>query len=152
MLYARQWLSPELAEDVVQDVFADLLAKRRAPQHPQAWLYAAVRRRAISRARSRARRRRREQRVVEQRRSYFVANPGDPIDARRAQELLESLPSERREAIVLRLWGGLTLAEVGRIAGCSVATAHRRYHAGLEQIREQLEPSPCPNIEETKPE
>ena len=41
--------------------------------------------------------------------------------------------------IVARLWGGLTFEEVGRLAGCSPPTAHRRYQAGLAELRERLE-------------
>ena len=37
---------------------------------------------------------------------------------------------ESREAIVARLWGGLTFEEIARLQGCSLTTAHRRYQSG----------------------
>jgi RNA polymerase sigma-70 factor (ECF subfamily) len=49
------------------------------------------------------------------------------------------LPLELREVIVARLWGGLTFEAVAALAGTSVPTAHRRYQAGLAQLRERLE-------------
>src|SRR5262249_34984233 len=54
-LYARQWCT--LPDDVVQQALIDLAAYAEAPQHPAAWLFAAVRRRAISSARTERRRR-----------------------------------------------------------------------------------------------
>ena len=47
--------------------------------------------------------------------------------------------SRPREAIVARLWGGLTFEEVARLQGCSLTTAHRRYQAGLARLHARLE-------------
>ena len=44
-----------------------------------------------------------------------------------------------REVIGARLWGGLTFDEVARLVGCSLATAHRRFQAGLTELRMRLE-------------
>ena len=143
VLYARQWLPAELAEDVVQDVFVQMMAKDHVPRHPQAWLYRAVRNRAIDGLRSRTHRRQRERAVAEQRPDYFTLSLANRLDAHEVQRVLEGLHGEQREVIVLRLWGGLTLEETAHVVGCSTATAHRRYHAGLTTIRKQLESASC---------
>jgi len=57
VLYARQWLTVEPAEDVVQEVFVRLLSQRRAPVNVKSWLFRSVRNAAVSRLRSEHRRR-----------------------------------------------------------------------------------------------
>src|SRR5262249_25672525 len=61
------------------------------------------------------------------------------LDADEVTRRLAELPLELREVIVARLWGGLTFEAVAALAGCSVPTAHRRYQAGLAQLRERLQ-------------
>ena len=46
---------------------------------------------------------------------------------------------ELREVIVARLWGGLTFEEIAQLVGCSLPTAHRRYHVGLTELRERMD-------------
>ena len=49
-LFASQWC--HAPDDVVQQAYIELVACRPAPDNPVAWLFAAVRRRAISRSRA----------------------------------------------------------------------------------------------------
>lgn len=137
VLYARQWCAAP--EDVVQEAFARLA--RHTPNDPVAWMYRVVRNRAISAGRSERRRRRREEQVAGQ--SWFVATPGDRLDAAAATAALEYLPDEEREAVVAHVWGGLSFGEIGELMNSSAATAHRRYIAGLNNLRSRLE-STCP--------
>ncbi len=51
--------------------------------------------------------------------------------------------------IVAHLWGGLTFEQIAELAGCSPSTAHRRYVAGLANLRERLH-VPCPNQRTTR--
>jgi DNA-directed RNA polymerase specialized sigma24 family protein len=53
------------------------------------------------------------------------------------------LPPEQREVVVLRIWSGLTLAEVADVTGTSVSPAFVRYRAGLSEIRRIMESSTC---------
>ncbi len=55
-----------------------------------------------------------------------------------AASLLERLPADEREAIVARLWGGLSFEQIADLAGCSPSTAFRRYSAGIEALRKEL--------------
>jgi RNA polymerase sigma-70 factor (ECF subfamily) len=139
-LYARQW--PGGDEDLVQDAFVKLAQQSPPPDLVLAWLYRVVRNGALSAGRGAARRRRRESRASAPEAWFCTAD--DRIDGREATRLVAELPLEQREAVVARVWGGLTLEEVARLAGCSLPTAHRRYHAGLAALRERLE-GRCPH-------
>lgn len=57
VLYARQWLDAQQAEDAVQEAFIDLLRQRSAPPNVRAWLYRGVRQTALSAIRAAQRRR-----------------------------------------------------------------------------------------------
>jgi RNA polymerase sigma-70 factor (ECF subfamily) len=133
-LYARQW--PAGAEDVVQDAFVKLAQQSPAPEQVLPWLYRVVRNGALAAARGEARRRRRQDRASASEAWFAAAD--DHLDGREATRLLAELPLEQREVVVARIWGGLTFEEVARLAGCSLATAHRRYEAGLAALRERL--------------
>jgi RNA polymerase sigma-70 factor (ECF subfamily) len=133
-LYARQW---DCGEDLVQDAFVQLAQQSPPPEHVLAWLYCVVRNQARADARTAGRRRRREQGASSPEAWFAAAD--DQLDAREAARRLAELPLELREAVIARLWGGLTFEQIAHLAGCSVATAHRRYEAALAQMRERLE-------------
>jgi len=137
-LYARQWLDPPENEDIVQDVFIRLMAQSSEPANARAWLFRSVRNAAISRLRSRRRRRRRERHLAADRPGWFSERTQDLIDAKTAQAMLAELPQRQREVIVLRIWGGLTLREIGEVVGTAVSTALRLYRTGLEALQERL--------------
>ena len=142
VLFARQWLVRSAAEDVVQDVFVNLLLQRRAPDNLKAWLFKAVRNAAISHARSATRRGNREKRHAVHRPDWFEPRPEDLIDAATAQQALESLAPEQREVIVLRIWGQMTFEEAAAALEISPNTAASRYRYGLAKLKEQLAPLP----------
>lgn len=132
-LYARQWT--HAPEDVVQMAFSCLAALRTCPDDPAAWLFRVVRNAAIDAGKAERRRQRREQAVAKPE-GWFV--PCDHLDGAVAVAALDALPPEQREIIVARLWGGRTLEEVATLAGCAVSTAHRRYEAGIQALRERF--------------
>lgn len=145
-LYARQWCDEP--EDVVQEAFVALAAQRRTPDDPAAWLFRAVRNRAINAGIAGRRRRRREAEAAALAPAWFEPDPAPPpgtaVDPEAAQAALAALPEGQREAIVAHLWGGLTFEQVGALVGCSASSAHRLYHAGLASLRDRLGVSPCP--------
>ena len=134
-LYARQWGGG--AEDLVQNAFVKLAQQAPPPEQVLPWLYTVVRNEALTDRRSAARRRRREERAGTP--EAWFGTTDDRLDADEVTRRLAELPLELREVIVARLWGGLTFEAVAALAGCSVPTAHRRYQAGLAQLRERLE-------------
>ncbi|HEV3341834.1 MAG TPA: sigma-70 family RNA polymerase sigma factor [Pirellulales bacterium] len=141
VLYARQWCSSP--DDVVQEALIQLARQTQPPEKLTPWVYRVVRNGAISAARSARRRRAHETVAAERAEAWFEAAEDVRIDADLAARCLESLPLEQREVIVARLWGGLSFQEIGELVGTSSSSAHRWYEAGLQALRERLEPS-CP--------
>jgi RNA polymerase sigma-70 factor (ECF subfamily) len=144
-LYARQWLKGPSAEDAVQEVFL-----RLASQGPGAadiedelavWLFRQLRSVASGERRSLKRRKRREQRVAQSRQPWFESSDADHLDAHAAEAALAELSAEQRETLVLRIWGGLTLAEMSTVLGEPVSTLFSRYRAGLAAVQKVMETS-----------
>jgi len=133
VLFARQWC--DCPEDVVQETFCKLVGLRAPPADPAAWLFRAVRNAGIDAGRATRRRARREQSAARPEQWFAETEAGG---GEAAVSALEALPPEQREVIVARLWGGLTLEQVAAAAGCSVSTAHRRYEAGIQALRERF--------------
>jgi RNA polymerase sigma-70 factor (ECF subfamily) len=138
VLYARQWLEHGRAEDVVQEVFVRLAREPAAPRSPKAWLFRSVRNAAISRVRTTVRRRVHEARAASEREPCLSAAPDALLDSGVVARALLRLPAAEREAIVLRLWAGMTLREVAAVAGSSPAGVLAAYRRGLAAIRETL--------------
>ncbi len=134
-LYARQWGGS--GEDLVQDAFVSLAQEIPPPDLVLSWLYRVVRNAALARHRSAGRRRQREQQVGTP--EAWFSPVEERLDADEATRRLAELDLEVREVIVARLWGGLTFEDIAGLVGCSLATAHRRYHSGLVELRERLE-------------
>jgi RNA polymerase sigma-70 factor (ECF subfamily) len=135
LLYARQRCA--VPEDVVQEAFLKLLALATPPREPVPWLYRVVRNGAMDASKTAQRRQRREQAVARPER-WFVEDAVEGLDAATAVAALEKLPVELREVIVARLWGGLQFGQIGAAVGCSDTTAFRRYTAGIEALRKEL--------------
>ncbi len=142
VLYARQW--SRTPEDVVQEAFLRLMDQREPPRNPVAWLYRVVRNEAFNAARAAARRKRHESAAAEDgdshpTSSWFDRSTEQPFDAQEATEALERLAHAERETVVARLWGGLSFEEVAALTGVSTSTAYRRYHSGIQALRERLQ-------------
>src|SRR4029077_11203849 len=98
--------------------------------------------RAINAARSKSRRSRRET-AVSRREAWFDSAGEERIDAARASAALQALPLVEREAIVARLWGGLSFDEIARLTASSTSSVYRNYQRGIAAMRERLD-RPCP--------
>lgn len=143
-LYARQWCRS--ADDVVQQAFIDLAACSQFPENAAAWLFAAVRRRAISQDRSDHRRQRHEAAAAVE---WFKRSKQQQAAAELAVETLAELPLADREIVIAHLWGRLTFEEIGGLVGTSPSTAQRRFEAAINRLREKMNSErqiiPCPN-------
>ncbi|HNS00232.1 MAG TPA: sigma-70 family RNA polymerase sigma factor [Planctomycetota bacterium] len=60
------------------------------------------------------------------------------LSAQEAGELLWRVPEEQREAVILRVYGGLSFAEIGELTDVPLNTAASRYRYGIEKIRTLL--------------
>jgi RNA polymerase sigma factor (sigma-70 family) len=135
-LYARQWLDADAAEDAVQEALVSLLSLKYCPDDPVAWMYIAVRNRAIDMARSGQRRKRREQNAAAS--EWFEAVHDAVLIAEEVQRALARLPRQTREIVVLRVWGGLGYAMIAKIAQISVGTAHQRFEEAMTELRNEF--------------
>lgn len=55
------------------------------------------------------------------------------------EKVLEELPFEQREAIVLKFYQGFKLAEIAEIQGCPLSTVKTRVYSGFESLRKLIE-------------
>jgi RNA polymerase sigma factor (sigma-70 family) len=145
VLYARQWC--DAPEDIVQEAFLLLARQTVAPDNLAGWIYRVVRNRAINAARAKSRRSRRET-AVSRREAWFDAAGEKHVDAAAATVVLQALPLAEREAIVARLWGGLSFDEIARLTGSSTSSVYRNYQRGIAAMRERLD-RPCPTENST---
>ena len=71
-----------------------------------------------------------------------AAGPGEQAAANethaRLLSLLETLPSEQREACRLKFQDGLTYREISQVMGVSLGTVSNLLTAALAKLREQL--------------
>lgn len=135
-LYARQWCV--LPDDAVQEALLALLRQSPAPDRPIAWLYTAVRRRALNLTRSEGRRARHQRLAGEARPAWFVPEEspleGDGFDPADCQRLLAGLDPRRREIVVARIWGELSFAEIAELVELPLSTVHRYYQLALREL------------------
>jgi RNA polymerase sigma-70 factor (ECF subfamily) len=146
LLYGRALgLTHSEAEDVLQETFVALLRKPEEPEEPKHYCLRAFRNRALNYRRSLWRRLTRE---LESQR-WFERTEGETPQERSAMRSLARLPTEQREAIVLKIWHEYTFDEIGELLGISANTVAGRYRYGLQKLRaflhrehyETLEPS-----------
>ena len=137
-LYARTWCrSPD---DALQEAMIELARQSELPLDPVAWLYRAVKFRAINLHRGEQRRHDRERTVADQREPFFVHDPASDLDASSIEAALQQLPEQNREIVVARIWGGLSFEQIAELTNLSSSSAHRRYRASLEELKQFLEP------------
>jgi len=142
-LYALQWHSHQQAEDLVQDAFIKLLRQRHCPEQVRAWLFRVVRNSSVSQIRRLHSRKKAKQMFPQTHGRWFESRSDERLDARQAQAMLETLPSERREIVVLRIWGQLSFREIADIIEKSIPWVFREYKSALGMIKSRLESSPC---------
>ncbi len=125
------------AEDAVHEAFTRLCARPTPPTGDVVpYVFAAVRNAAIDQIR-------RGPRAGEDV-SFFQAETTDPADAiaeteqaRLLREAVESLPTDQRDAVVLRIYSGLTFDQVALALGAPLQTVASRYRRALAKLRER---------------
>jgi RNA polymerase sigma-70 factor (ECF subfamily) len=103
-------------------------------------LFTAVRTAALDLAKAGRRRTGREQRAADTAPTAWW--DGDTLAERERADLvaqaIAALPLEQREPLVLRVWGGLTFAEVARTLDENINTVAARYRSALTKLRHLL--------------
>jgi RNA polymerase sigma-70 factor, ECF subfamily len=128
------------AEDVVQEVFVQVWrqASRYDPKRgsPEAWLCTMARTRALDRLRRRSSRR-------EETEENAPPSAAVPRNEERlaVREALQGLSEDRRRALELAYYEGLTQTEIAFRLGEPLGTVKTRIRTAMIRLRERLEPS-----------
>lgn len=140
LLFARQQARREAdAQDLVQESVIESWQRGGGNgDGPPALglVYATIRRRAIDLARSQDRRTAREERTGSELPACWFDTAAE--DRERAQligQAMRVLPANYREVLTLKIWGGLTFAEIAETLEIPANTAASRYRYGLEELR-----------------
>ena len=126
----------EAAEDAIQGIFEKLLRARSLPADLRPYVFRSVRNAAFDgwrRAKVR---------------TDSIFDPATTIDAAESEPLvpptddlkplLQQLPAEEREAIVLKIYGGFTFQEIADLREVPLPTVASWYRRGLERLRALL--------------
>jgi RNA polymerase sigma-70 factor (ECF subfamily) len=140
VLFARQWVSSRAdAEDVVQEAFIRFWRSRQRVSDPTAYLYACVKHCALDTERSRNRRVKREEATARPEAEEWFVGGWEQNERRRAMKAaLQNLPENQCEAVVMRIWGGLSFVQIGTALGISPDTAATRYRYAMARLRAEL--------------
>jgi RNA polymerase sigma-70 factor (ECF subfamily) len=141
--------SPETAEEIVQDVFAAIWARRTTwsvESTVAAYLFGAVRNQALRRlARGKTERRWHEQAVVAMRgepTSGGMPAPDREVERDEAERLVRAavaeLPERSRMAITLRWQHQMTHPEIAAAMGISVKGVEHHLERGIKRLRNLL--------------
>ncbi len=139
LAYARRRTASEQAQDVVAETFT--VAWRRladVPENARPWLYAVARRVLANQRRGEQRRSALAERVASEP-SPAAAPP--PALARGSQlaRVLEQLPEQEREALLLIAWDGMTPKQAAASLGCSRVALRVRLHRARARLTQELE-------------
>jgi len=136
-----------LAQDVLQETFADVWAQAGrfdpAVSSARAWVTMLAHRRAVDRVR-------REQAERDRGAAWLAGSTQRPHDSvaevvalraehRQVRHALESLTALQREALELAYFGGLTHAEVAARLDIPLGTAKTRIRDALRTLRAEME-------------
>ena len=132
------------SEELFQEVFLAVWSKRRQYEFPRpfkAWLYAI----ALNKCRAHFRMRYGPLDGLDD--EPPPAPDPSPTDTAIATETatlvaaaVAQLPPQQRAVVVLRVWDGLSYAEIAEAVGRTEATVRSHMHHGLTALRKYLEP------------
>jgi RNA polymerase sigma-70 factor (ECF subfamily) len=135
------------SEELFQEVFLSVWKKRQQYQFPRPfkpWLYMI----ALNKCRADFRAPvRRSVDLDDESRDAPPAPDASPIDLAIAGETagqiaraVEALPPQQRLVVALRVWEGLSYAEIAEMTGRTEATIRSNMHHGLAALREAMAP------------
>jgi RNA polymerase sigma-70 factor (ECF subfamily) len=136
---------PHKSEELFQEVFLTVWKKRRQYQYPRPfkpWLYAI----AANHCHGAFRTRTLPAAQVEEEAGPLSPEPG-PVETAIATETaalvaaaVRRLPAHQRAVVVLRVWEGMSYAEIAAVVGRTESTVRSHMHHGLASMRRYLEP------------
>jgi RNA polymerase sigma-70 factor (ECF subfamily) len=135
---------PDLAEDVLQDVFVKFIESVDAFELTgslKGYLATCI----ANRSRDILRRERHRGGVALEAAECIESKQHGPLrvvianeDERRLDAALTELPYEQRETVLLHVQGGLRFREIAQVQGVSAKTVESRYRYGLNRLRSML--------------
>lgn len=142
LAHARTIVPDADAEDLVQQAFCAILDLDRASAREiadvRAWMHRVLRTRALNLLRSERRRRDRERGRAGPR------APAPPPASAPLADLIEALPTDQREVVVLRHGAGLTFDQIALATGVARSTLASRHRAAIDALRAALADHPGP--------
>ena len=135
------------AEEVLQTVYLKILegkARYRGESSLKTWLFAVIRKTAITEQRKRLLRSLKSIAGLNPTpgRNSFAAEPAAAFERSEArkqfQMALECLPARQREVLHLVFYEDLSLREAANVLGVSIGSARQHYERGKKHLRESL--------------
>ena len=135
------------AEEVLQTVYLKILegkARYRGESKLKTWLFAVIRKTAITEQRKRLLRSLRSIAGTKPtpERNSFAAEPAAAFERsetrKQFQMALERLPARQREVLHLVFYEDLSLREAANVMGVSIGSARQHYERGKKHLREWL--------------
>lgn len=132
--------SSDLAEDITQDVFVDLLvaSRCRPPSNVRAWLARVAQRHVADTIGSAVRERAACARLEATTRTLPGDRPADPEMRLAMRACMTRLSEPQQRIIALRLLEGLSFAHCGLLLGMSEDAARMRLRRALQALRAEL--------------
>ncbi len=145
LAYARQRCENlQQAEDVLQDALIKLWRYQEERDHVPPDLplaFSVLRYIGLDHGRKKGRQEKRDQKIVEfqsHQEEWLDPAAEDTEEAQILRREVEGLPEKLREVLVLKIWSGLTFAEIADLLKISNNTAASRYRYALEQLQKKL--------------
>ena len=135
------------AEEVLQTVYLKILegkARYRGESNLKTWLFAVIRKTAITEQRKRLLRSLKSMAGLNPtpERNSFAVEPAAAFERSEArkqfQMALERLPARQREVLHLVFYEDLSLREAANVLGVSIGSARQHYERGKKHLRESL--------------
>ena len=129
----------DVARDVVQDVFLKVLKSDTVPDNFRAWIYRICRNRCLDIHRASGRRR--DDQTLPDHSLLNAELTGRLTHLVRKEQwdylkqLVEDLPDDQRESLLLRYVEGLSRAEIGEVLDLPEKTVKSKLFHGLEKLR-----------------
>lgn len=131
----------ELARDVTQDAFIRLFGRFRDKVAPEGFS-TYLRRTIVNLCKDHWRRQEVARRFLKRRTRERLTHSMPMIEERDEQwELLRSLPTRQRAAIVLRFYEDLSEQQTAEVLGCSVGAVKGLVSRGTDALRKKMEVS-----------
>jgi RNA polymerase sigma-70 factor (ECF subfamily) len=130
---------PALAEDAVQEAFARLWRRGREPAgDPVAYVFASVRNASLDTARKAGAAGPHPASLYNGRAPDPAATVIDDESADRLRRAVDDLPDAQRQAVVMKVYAGLTFRQIAEASGEPLSTVSSRYNRALDRLREML--------------